>query len=70
MTNSKSSKKNSKKSSKNDRDAASTVDHKGQASYKYSMVLKGRGFVKDEGGKWHEVDENGNLIPDELVKPL
>ena len=38
--------------------------------YKSSIRLKGRSFVMDETGEWREMDQDGNLIPDEEVKPL
>lgn len=39
-------------------------------SYKKSIRLKGQSFVTDETGEWREMDKNGNLIQDEVVKPL
>ncbi len=69
IKNSKNLKKQSRENLKN---KAKNASPKGtlENPYKYIMKLKGREFVKDAGGKWHEVDENGNLIPDEEVKPL
>jgi hypothetical protein len=39
-------------------------------NYKSSIRLKGTSFVMDETGEWREMDKDGNLIPDEEVKPL
>ncbi len=38
--------------------------------YKESIRLQGRSFVKDATGEWREMDQDGNLIPEEEVKPL
>jgi hypothetical protein len=38
--------------------------------YKKAMRIKGRTFVETKDGDIREMDENGKLIPDHLVKPL